>query len=324
LRSSRSKSETALKSEGQTTVTSEEIHPRISAGLVKIDAFSKSWSGVDVIYHEKYLAPGICYSDMTSERARIIVCLDLRGGICEPRWKLDEPTPQGRCEPGYFIWIPPRQTIWGYADGCQFIRDVTLEFDIEHAVELVGDHVHAESLKTPLLQVYDSRVTQCAQLLANACVDPFDNDQSFGEGLVTAFLSAFVNASTKEIRSERPSGLAPWQLRLAVRYLEEHLTEEISLSELASLTRLSGSRFARAFKASTGLPPYTWLLKQRIDKAKELLAADSEPLASIAIRLGFADQSHFGKAFRRFAGSTPRAWQLTRISSRPAGTSKDG
>lgn len=111
-----------------------------------------------------------------------------------------------------------------------------------------------------------------------------------------------------------------------MRHLEEHLTEDISLSQLAALTRLSESRFARAFKSSTGLPPYTWLLKKRIDKAKDLIVNDNEPLSSPAIQLGFADQSHFGRSFRRFAGLTLRAWKqaMTADQEHPFPTKKEG
>lgn len=282
---------------------------RVSHGLVRVESISRTWAGVEVSYNEKHPGSGVAYADLSSERPTVVICLDQKGGICEPRLKLDEATPRSRYDMGYFIWVPANRTVWGYAESVRLVRDVTLKFQLDEAIELVGGGVDLEPLKEPMLMVYDSRVTQCAHLLANACIDPFENDRVYGEGIVAALLSAVFHSAAKDQRAEQSSGLAPWQLRLAIKHLESHYDEEISLSDLAGLTRLSESRFARAFKASTGIPPYTFLLRHRVTKAKELLLIGKKPLSEIAMELGFADQSHFGKVFRRIAGITPREWQ---------------
>src|SRR6201986_4159583 len=136
-----------------------------------------------------------------------------------------------------------------------------------------------------------------------------EEDQMFGECLITALLAAAVQNITGKVAKREVSGLVPWQLRIAKEYLHEHLVGQVSLEELASLTKLSLSRFARGFKASTGLPPYKWLLKERIQRSQALMAATMIPIADIATMVGFADQSHFTKAFRRVTGTTPRYWR---------------
>jgi transcriptional regulator GlxA family with amidase domain len=105
------------------------------------------------------------------------------------------------------------------------------------------------------------------------------------------------------------SGLARWQLRLALEFLEAHLAEDIGLDELAHLVGISQSQFARAFKVSTGLPPYQWCLRNRVKRAQEMLLNGSDSLADTAIQNGFADQSHFTKTFRRVTGATPVNWK---------------
>lgn len=284
---------------------------RTTSGLAKIESFTRTWSGVEVIYDEKYPGPGIAYADLSSSRATIVVCLEHKGGICAPRLTLEKEQPRSRYDSGYFIWVPPNQTVWGYANGARFIRDITFKFDLSDAAHLVGVELDECSLSKPILHVYDSRVTQCAHLLANVCIAPFENDEVYGRGVVLALLSAFFDAMAKTIPNEIPSGLAPWQLNLALRHMEAHCLQEVSLAELASLVRLSESRFARAFKTSTGIPPYTWLMKLKIKKGEQLLREGKDSLSDIAIHLGFADQSHFGRTFRRITGLTPRAWQRT-------------
>jgi transcriptional regulator GlxA family with amidase domain len=125
-------------------------------------------------------------------------------------------------------------------------------------------------------------------------------------------LGAAVQSITGKVPERQVSGLVPWQLRIAKEYLHEHLVGEVSLEDLAGLTRLSLSRFARAFKASTGLPPYKWLLKERINRAQSLMAITNHTIAEVATMVGFADQSHFTKAFRRVTGATPRHWRADR------------
>ena len=64
----------------------------------------------------------------------------------------------------------------------------------------------------------------------------------------------------------------------------------------------SGPAAMRAFKRSTGVPPYRWLTKLRIERAKELLKDPRCELADIAQLCGFVDQSHFTRVFSRSEG----------------------
>lgn len=108
--------------------------------------------------------------------------------------------------------------------------------------------------------------------------------------------------------------LAPWQERRAKELMMAFVDEEIPLSRLASECGLSVRHFARAFRLSTGVPPHRWLLRYRIDRAKELLRTRALSLADIAFFCGFADQSHFTRTFTRMAGVSPASWRrLIRI-----------
>ncbi|HEX4165690.1 MAG TPA: AraC family transcriptional regulator, partial [Bryobacteraceae bacterium] len=158
---------------------------------------------------------------------------------------------------------------------------------------------------------------QCAKLLSEACLDPPSASRLYGESLTTALLAAFWSNPDRTPRKRRSGGLSPWQLRLSIEYLKENFTRDISLQDLVNLSGLSQSQFARAFKVSTGLPPYQWVLQARVQKSQEMLAKADEPVASIAAGVGFADQSHFTKAFRRVTGITPKRWQRDRKKLTP-------
>lgn len=108
--------------------------------------------------------------------------------------------------------------------------------------------------------------------------------------------------------NSRPS-LAPWQVSLATRTMRRNLGSAISISEIASLCRLSLCHFVRAFTNTVGIAPYAWFLQQRIGRAKRLLTETALPLAQIALECGFSDQAHFTKAFAKVSGTTPAKWR---------------
>jgi AraC family transcriptional regulator len=114
----------------------------------------------------------------------------------------------------------------------------------------------------------------------------------------------------------RPSkaGLAPWQERQAKDMLLADLSGAVPLASIATACGLSASRFARAFRQSTGMPPHTWLNQARVERAMTLLRRSGQSLSAIALECGFVDQSHFTRVFVRRVGLTPGAWRATIFS----------
>jgi AraC family transcriptional regulator len=97
------------------------------------------------------------------------------------------------------------------------------------------------------------------------------------------------------------------KLRLVVEYIMENLEGNPTLEQMAAVVHLSPYHFARQFKAATGLAPHQYVIARRVERAQELLRTDRQVgLAEVAIRSGFASQSHFGLHFRRIVGVTPR------------------
>ena len=102
--------------------------------------------------------------------------------------------------------------------------------------------------------------------------------------------------------------LAPWQRRRVIDFVEANLAETIRVVDLADVTRLGVRQFARAFRGDFGESPYAFVLRRRIEKAKEMLSTD-DSLAHIAARCGFSDQPHLTRLFRRIAGASPAEWR---------------
>jgi AraC family transcriptional regulator len=83
-------------------------------------------------------------------------------------------------------------------------------------------------------------------------------------------------------------GLAAWQVRRVRDFIEDNLTEHVSLAEFARLTRLSPTHFCCAFKRSVGFLPHQYQLRRRVQRAKALIANPSLSVTAIASIAGSA------------------------------------
>ena len=103
-----------------------------------------------------------------------------------------------------------------------------------------------------------------------------------------------------------PDGLPKKKLRQAIDYIQAHLTENVSLDAMSTEVGISRFYFCRLFKQSTGTTPYQYLIKCRIERAKALLLQEKLSIADVALEVGFSNQSHLTKHFKRLVGVTPK------------------
>jgi AraC family transcriptional regulator len=104
-------------------------------------------------------------------------------------------------------------------------------------------------------------------------------------------------------------GLASWQKRVVMNYIERHLGDQVCLLQLAELTRLSLHHFCRAFKQSFGIPAHKYQVRRRMEVAKLLLADPARSVTDIALTLGYAQTSSFSSAFLKTTGWTPTLYR---------------
>lgn len=104
-------------------------------------------------------------------------------------------------------------------------------------------------------------------------------------------------------------GLASWQVRRVMEYIEQNLETPLVTEELATVTRLSTGHFCRAFKASMGETPHSYIIRQRLRRAQTLMVKTRDTLSQIAFACGLTDQAHLTRLFRRVVGTTPMSWR---------------
>jgi AraC-like DNA-binding protein len=104
--------------------------------------------------------------------------------------------------------------------------------------------------------------------------------------------------------TRREGGREQAPVRRALDYMRASFAADLSLGELAACAALSPFHFARSFRRATGLPPHAYLIQLRLDRARHLLAAGHSP-TEVALSVGFYDQSHLTRHFKRTYGITP-------------------
>ena len=108
---------------------------------------------------------------------------------------------------------------------------------------------------------------------------------------------------------EYAHGLGKSDLARVLAYIRECLTEELSLDELAACVHLSPYHFARLFKQSVGVPPHEYILRERVEKAKDLLRSGRLTVGDVAQAVGFSDHSKLDRHFKRLTGLSPRQFR---------------
>ena len=153
----------------------------------------------------------------------------------------------------------------------------------------------------------DPLIEQIAIVLKSDLVEERALGNLYGEALANALAAQLLrrNYSPRANDLASKGGLGGRRLKLTLDYLEANLHSNLRIHELARRVGLSPNYFCSAFERSIGMPPHRWVLQRRIERAKNMLAERKTRLVEIADVLGFADQSHFSRLFRRFTGITP-------------------
>ncbi|MGW0764686.1 AraC family transcriptional regulator [Streptomyces sp. NPDC002676] len=137
----------------------------------------------------------------------------------------------------------------------------------------------------------------------SVCPDPLE-----AESRVPWLLTALARRhSTARPAADRIPGAQAIALTVRDRLADE-LTAPPSLALLAADLGLSRYQLLRAFRTTLGIPPYAWLAQHRVARARGLLEAGLRP-AEVATLVGFADQAHLTRWFRRVLGVTPAAYR---------------
>jgi AraC family transcriptional regulator len=167
----------------------------------------------------------------------------------------------------------------------------------EESIEVVSRFASPDPL------IYQIAVALKASLTSNST-----GSYSYAESMATALAAHLVQnySVRKQKSSECCKGLPSSKLLKINQFISNHLAEDVLIGSMAREIGMSKYHFARLFKESTGMSPYQYLIKCRIEYAKILLRDKTARISEVALTVGFSDQSQFTRHFKRLVGVTPQ------------------
>tara|TARA_R100001143_G_scaffold55592_1_gene51701 strand:- start:943 stop:1839 length:897 start_codon:yes stop_codon:yes gene_type:complete len=240
---------------------------------------------------------------------RLVAILDCSGQSNFRVKTSEDPFGSSGREQGCLSYIPAGMEISAeIREKCR-LRHLDIHLDINSLEKHLDQEIDRAILETPRIGFCDPRIRSLVHMIADDLASDIASPDLYGESLVTALTSALLTPLPESETSRKRGKLAPHHLRKSVEFIEQNCGRVIRLDELAELTGLSQSYFCSAFRETTGMPPHQWQMKARIERAKSMLRDNTTPLASVAAHVGFADQAHLTRVFRRITGTTPGVWR---------------
>lgn len=156
----------------------------------------------------------------------------------------------------------------------------------------------------------DPLVTQIAGLLSREALNSDEASALLAESMAMQLAVHLIRHYGERPRPEvtEQTALPPRAVLLASEFIHDHYSRDISLADIAEAAHLSPFHLARQFKKSTGMTPHQYLVAVRVNSARSLLSAGAgaKSLADVAAAVGFSDQSHLTRHFKRLLGLTPK------------------
>jgi AraC family transcriptional regulator len=156
----------------------------------------------------------------------------------------------------------------------------------------------------PRLFFFDRDIWETALKLKTQIENPGPSGYAEALGLVLSHELIRLHQGSSSAPVVR-GGLAGWQRKKVADHIEEHLSDNMSLQQLAAVAELSPYHFARAFKQSFGTPPHHYHMSRRMDRAKVMLEDPARTVTEVGLMLGYSETSAFTTSFRRAVGVTP-------------------
>jgi AraC family transcriptional regulator len=158
-------------------------------------------------------------------------------------------------------------------------------------------------------QVRDAQIENVAWALKAELESGYPSGRLYLDSLAVAMATRLVrsHSSASLPHAARNGRIPDRRLRTVFSYIEENLARDVSLAELAAVAGVSVTHFKRLFRESAGLPVHQYLIRRRVEHAKNLLGGTELPISRIAAETGFAHQSHLARHMRRVLGVSPAA-----------------
>jgi AraC family transcriptional regulator len=159
-------------------------------------------------------------------------------------------------------------------------------------------------------QIRDRELELLGWALQREVESGYPSGRVYLDGLTVATASRLVarhSSLSQKFSPNANGGLTGYRLKQVLAFIEEQLTEDLSLERIAAVAGVSSSHLNTLFRHSMGVAVHQYVIQRRVELAKTLLLRDEMSITQIALEAGFAHQSHLARHMRRVLGLPPRA-----------------
>jgi AraC family transcriptional regulator len=176
---------------------------------------------------------------------------------------------------------------------------------LREAAEEMGLGLHGGELVSSI-HIRDPQVERIGWMMQAEDQDAYPGGRLFADSLATALATRLLLLQSRRapaVTTER--ALPAWKLRRVLEYIEAHLTDDLTLAELARVAGFSVSHFKPLFTRAVGVSVHRFVMQQRIERARTLLLQTDRSITEVALAAGFAHPSHMARRMRRSLGMNP-------------------
>lgn len=289
------------------TKEKEEAYKRIFKRSPLVSSMSVGWDNLNIIYDRQ---PGIKLPKTSVKQHTIGILIDMPSSpvrterIIDGRF-MEEQNVRGEC-----IIIPANMThqaAWEEEGSA-----VAIAIDPKVFAQTIYEVVDPDKIEIlPQFATPDPLIYQIGIALKSALTKHGSTGRFYAETLINTLIVHLLEnySTTRPNTSECITRKLPqYKLQQIIDYIHDYIDSDLSLNELANSVQMSPHYFSRLFKETTEFTPHQYVIRCRIERAKDLLKKGKSSIAEIAIKVGFVDQSHLHRYFKRLVGITPKAF----------------
>ncbi len=284
----------------------EEGYKRVFNRSPLVSSQSVGWDNLTIVYDRQ---PAIELPKTCLKQHCIGILTDIPSTIQTDRI-IDGRFQEEQNVQGDFVIVPANtthQAAW-YSEGAS----VAIVIDPLMFSQAVYEAVDPDKIELlPQFATSDPFVYQIGVALKSALIKNGSTSRLYAETLMNALIVHLLEnySTTRKNCFEPIAGTLPqYKLQQIIDYIHAYLDSDLSLNQLASSVQMSPHYFSRLFKKTTGFTPHQYVINCRIEKAKDLLKKGKLSIAEIAKEVGFVDQSHLHRYFKRKVGITPKSF----------------
>jgi AraC family transcriptional regulator len=281
----------------------EAGYQRVYDRAPQLTSLAAQWSGILFAYD--FMPPGETPEILAKQH-----CVGILYDLAESAWTdrtIDGQYRHEQVNDGDMLIVPadvPCRSRWN-------VTGSVIAIAIEPSIfaQTAYEAIHPDRVELlPRFATSDPLIHQMGRSLKTVLEQYGVASRLYGDTMATALMVHLLQnySARRPLLKHYESGLSKHQLSQVIDYIYAHLDQDLSLSELAAIAQMSSHYFSQLFKQSMRITPHQYVIRVRVERAKELLTQGNLSIAEVAKIVGFVDQSHLHRHFKRLLSITPK------------------